>query len=83
MATLSSSGDDYRPIKNPFNNQKKNVFPYYKNNLFGDVGSKNVVFIDHTESNYFPIRFPKNQQICWFFVYFDENLSTKVKKYYH
>ena len=80
MATLSSSGDDYGPIKNPFNNQKKNVFLYYKNNLFGDVGSTKVVFIDHTESNYFPIRFPKNQQICLFFVYFDENLSTKVKK---
>ena len=28
------------------------------------VDAKKVVFIDHTESNYFSIHFPKNQQIC-------------------
>ena len=66
MATLSSSGDDYRPIKNPFNNQKKLFFHIIKTTFFETlkmVDSKKVVFIDHTESNYFSIRFPKNQQI--------------------
>ena len=83
MATLTSSGDDYRPIKHSFNDRFFFVFPYYKNNFFGNVGSKKVVFIDHTESNYVSIHFPENQQNYVFFMHFDETLSKKVKKHHH
>ena len=83
MAALSSSGDDYRPIKHSFNNRICFVFLYYKNNLFWNVVSKKVVFIAHTESNYFSKHFPKSQQNCWFFTYFDAKLSKTVKKHHH
>ena len=67
MATLSSSGDDYRPTKFQFNNGNILFFHTIKTTFFETlkmVDSKKVVFIDHTESNYFSKHFPKSQQNC-------------------
>ena len=82
MTTFSSPGDEYRPSQFQSSNRNILFFHTIKTTFFETlkmIDSKKVVFIDHTESNYFSIHFPKNQQNCWFFMYFDEKISKKVK----
>ena len=86
MTTFSSPGDEYRPSKFQCNNRNILFFHTIKIIFFETlkmVDSKKVVFIDHTESNYFSKHFPKNQHNCWLFTYFDAKLSKTVKKHHH